>query len=237
MHALPPRGRRRERVPRRVLRRRVRGLRRPALHVLRRSGGRAPVLRRGRPRLDDRRRERDPRPGSTTRGRWRCRKAPRRSSPACSATRSSRASACAPRPGSAATRCRSRRPRSPSPPSTSARSTVRRSSWSGRARWAPASRPRCVRAVSRRSGSRTAPSTTRRPPPSASAAEAIPLSEIADTLVDADVLLSSTASPAGAHRALHDRDGDGVPRRPPAPRRRRRAARATSTPACARSTT
>ena len=63
-HALPPGGRRRQHVPRRAT---------PAptpddfaelpLHVLRRRRGRAPVLGRRRPRLDDRRRERDPRPG------------------------------------------------------------------------------------------------------------------------------------------------------------------------------
>ena len=39
-------------------------LRRPALHVLRRRRGRAPLRGRRRPRLDDRRRERDPRPGA-----------------------------------------------------------------------------------------------------------------------------------------------------------------------------
>ena len=46
-----------------LLRRRPRGVRRPPLHVLRRRRGRAPVRGRRRPRLDDRRRERDPRPG------------------------------------------------------------------------------------------------------------------------------------------------------------------------------
>ena len=42
---------------------------------------------------------------------------------------------------------------------------------------------------------------------------------------------------AGARRARDDRDGHGVPRRPPAARRRRGACPATSTRACARSTT
>ena len=135
-----------------------RRVRRPALHVLRRRRGRAPVLGRGRPRLDDRRRERDPRPGPRGVAGRRARSRRRRScSRGCSGTRSSRASGCAPRPASAATRCRSRRPRSPSPPSTSARSTAQRA----RRRRGPdghaASRRRCAsRGVDRDRGSRTA---------------------------------------------------------------------------------
>ena len=69
----------------------ARRLRRPPLHVLRRSRGRAPLLGRRRPRLDDRRRERDPRPGPrrvADRGAAKARRAS--CSPACSATRSSR---------------------------------------------------------------------------------------------------------------------------------------------------
>ena len=70
-----------------------------------------------------------------------------------------------------------------------------------------------------------------------SAAEAIPLSDIADTLVDVDVLLTSTASSEVLVERVDGRDGDGVPRRPSAARSSTSRCRATSIPACARSTT
>ncbi len=63
MHALPRCGRRRPRLPGRALWRRSRRVCRPPLHVLRRGRGRASLLGGGGTRLDDRRRERDPRPG------------------------------------------------------------------------------------------------------------------------------------------------------------------------------
>ena len=114
---------------------------------------------RRRPRLDDHRRGRDPRPGARgvagRRARGHGRPAARR---ARSATRSRSASGPAPRPASAATRCRSRRPRSRSPPSASARSTAAACSCSAPARWARAWRSRCVgRRRRARSWSPTAP--------------------------------------------------------------------------------
>jgi glutamyl-tRNA reductase len=66
---------------------------------------------------------------------------------------------------------------------------------SARARWQPVSHPRCARAGWSTCGSQIARWRARRPRPERIGAEAIPLSEVADTLVDVDVLLSSTASP------------------------------------------
>ena len=162
-----------------LLRCRPRRLLRSPLHVLRRSRGRAPLRGRGRARLDDRRRERDPRPGARGVAEPRCAKAPRRScSRGCSGTRSSRASACAPRPVSAAIRCRSRRPRS----SVAAEhlGTSRRREGARDRRRPDGDRSRvhaARRAASSTSGSPTARWRTRDGSrPSASAREAIPLS-------------------------------------------------------------
>ena len=94
----------------------------------------------------------------------------------------------------AAIRCRSRRPRSRSRRSTSAISTARVCSSSAPATWVPGSRRRCVRAVSPRSI--VANRTFGRAEALATeiGAQAIPLTDIADTLVDTDVMLTSTAS-------------------------------------------
>ncbi len=143
------------------------GVRRPAVHVLRRSRDRAPVLGRGRARLDDRRRGRDPRPGprGVADRSARRHRAPARA--ASSGMRSSRASGYAPRPASPGTRSRSPRPPSRSPPSTSARSTARRCSSSAPVTWAPGWRRFCGRVASSTSGSPTAPARTPRTPPRA----------------------------------------------------------------------
>ena len=224
-----------------LLGRRSRRVRRPPLHVLRRSRGRAPVLGRGRPRLDDRRRERDPRPGArrvADRGARR-QTAPQllsRHVPARGRVGQARAHRDRHRAG---TRCRSRRPRSRSRPSTSATldgATVlvigAGQMGSGLASTLAVARRRA------RSGSRTArcerAEAARRP---TSAREAIPLTDIADTLVDADVCSSSTASTEVLDRAGDGRDGDGVPRRPAAARSSTSRCRATSIPASARSPT
>ena len=185
-------GRRRPRLPRRLLGRRPRRLRRPPLHVLRRRRGRAPLRGRRRPRLDDRRRERDPRPGPRgvagrgargrarpaalahvpPRGRGRA-SGPRTetgigrhpvSIPSAAVARRGRAARLARRPA----RARARRRRD------------------GRGHGARAR----GRAASARSSSPTARSRAARSSRARVGGRAIPLDDIADALVDADVLLA-----------------------------------------------
>ena len=67
--------------------------------------------------------------------------------------------------------------------------------------------------------------------------EAVPLTDVADTLVDVDVAAHVDGVERGARRTRDGRDGDGVPRRPAAARSSTSRCRATSIPACARSTT
>ena len=97
----------------------------------------------------------------------------------CSGTRSSRASGCAPRPGSAAIRCRSRRPRSRSRPSTSAtldgatRARDRRRPDGSRARVDACGRAASADVVDREPHARRAPKRS----PRSIGGEAIPLTD------------------------------------------------------------
>ena len=221
LHALPPRGRRCRRVPCRVL-----GRRRPKTSptsstryydeaaVAHLFGGRR------RPRLDDRRRERDPRPGARRLAGRATREGTAPQLVGCSARRSSRASACAPRPGSAAIRFRSRRPRSRSLPSTWATSRAARVLVVGAGQMGAGltvdvahrgvSTDVCV---ANRTAERGA--AQRRGSPVGSARSPIPR--------PSSPTRSSTPTCCRVHRrhrhildrASDDRDGDGVPRRRP----------------------
>ena len=196
--AVPPRRRRRPPVPRRPGGPRPRRARRPPLHVPRRRRGRAPVRRGRRPRLDDHRRGRDPRPGPRgvagrrARGRGRPVARPRIFRQAVEVGKRARTETGIGRhavsvPSAAVSVAGGTARFARRAAGARARRRRRRRGDGGRARRVPASA---------RSSSRTA---RRARAPSARASRvggrAIPLDDVADALVDIDVLLVVAPAP------------------------------------------